>query len=43
MRRRLVVFGLDAAAPELVFKKFLDYLPNFRRVIEKSVHGRLRS
>lgn len=43
MRRRLVVFGLDAAAPELVFNKFLGYLPNFRRVIERSVHGRLRS
>lgn len=42
-RRRLVVFGLDAASPELIFNKFIDRLPNFRRVLERSVYGEMRS
>ncbi len=42
-RRRLFVFGLDAAAPDLVFNRFLDYLPNFKKVLGKSVYGRMRS
>lgn len=42
-RRRLFVFGLDAAAPDLVFNKFLDYLPNFKKLLGRSVYGRMRS
>ena len=43
MRRRLFIFGLDAGAPDLIFNKFIDYLPNFKKVIGKGVYGRLRS
>ncbi len=41
--RRLFVFGLDAAPPDLVFNKFIDYLPNFKKVLAKSVYAPMRS
>ncbi len=41
--KRLFVFGLDAAAPELVFGRFKDYLPNLTKLREKGVYGRMRS
>ena len=43
MRRRLFVFGLDAAPPKLVFDKYLRYLPNFQKVLNKSVYAEMRS
>ena len=43
MGKRLFVLGLDAAPPSLLFDRFIDRLPNFRRLLEASVYGRLRS
>jgi len=43
MRRRLLIFGPDAAPPSLVFRELRDKLPNFSRLVERSLHGPLRS
>ncbi len=42
MRKALLV-GLDCAAPDLLFDKFIDRLPNFRRMMRRGVYGRLES
>jgi predicted AlkP superfamily phosphohydrolase/phosphomutase len=42
-RRKVMLIGLDCAAPELVFDRWLDDLPNIRQVLQAGVHGRLRS
>ncbi len=42
-RKKLLVIGLDAAAPELVFKKFRNELPNLSYLMSKGVYGRMRS
>jgi len=41
--RRVLVIGLDAASPELVFEKFREDLPNLTFMAEKGLYGRLRS
>lgn len=41
--RRLLIAGLDCAAPQLVFDEFAGDLPNLRALIESSTHGVLRS
>jgi predicted AlkP superfamily phosphohydrolase/phosphomutase len=41
--RKALLIGLDCAAPDLLFKRFADKLPNFRRMMKKGVYGRLRS
>jgi predicted AlkP superfamily phosphohydrolase/phosphomutase len=41
--RKLLVVGLDCAAPQLVFDEFRDDLPNLRTLVGASVHGVLRS
>lgn len=43
MVRRVLVVGLDSAAPELMFKRFIDKLPNTRGMTKKGIHGRMRS
>lgn len=43
MDRKLFIFGLDAAPPSLLFKEYKEYLPNFSRLIDKSICGELRS
>lgn len=40
---KLVIIGLDCAAPELVFDRWLDDLPNLKRLVEGGIHGPLRS
>ncbi len=40
---RALVIGLDSAAPELVFGKFQDRLPNLTRLREKGIYGNLKS
>jgi predicted AlkP superfamily phosphohydrolase/phosphomutase len=40
---RVAVIGLDCAAPELVFDRWRDELPNLRRLSEAGTWGRLRS
>ena len=38
-----MVIGLDCAAPELVFERWLADLPNLRSLYENGLHGELRS
>ena len=42
-KRRVLVIGLDCAAPELVFDQFRRDLPNISALIERSAYGRLES
>ena len=42
-RRRVMLIGLDCAAPELVFDRWLDGLPNLKSLYASGVHGLLRS
>ena len=38
-----MVIGLDCAAPELVFDRWLDDLPNLKSLYQSGLHGLLRS
>ena len=40
---KLLVIGLDCAAPELVFEQWRHELPNLNRLMSQGVYGRLRS
>ncbi len=42
-RKKVLVIGLDCAAPELVFEQWREELPNFRRVMDNGVWGKLES
>ncbi|HZS18578.1 MAG TPA: alkaline phosphatase family protein [Candidatus Udaeobacter sp.] len=42
-RRRVMVIGLDCAAPELVFDRWLDDLPNLKSICRSGLYGPLRS
>jgi predicted AlkP superfamily phosphohydrolase/phosphomutase len=42
-QRRVLVIGLDCAAPELVFERWRDELPTFRRLMVAGMWGRLKS
>ncbi|HLI70760.1 MAG TPA: alkaline phosphatase family protein [Ktedonobacteraceae bacterium] len=42
-RKKVLVIGLDCAAPELVFEQWREELPAFRRVMDDGVWGRLES
>ena len=41
--RKVIIFGLDSAPPELVFDKWLDYLPNIKHLVSNGISGRLES
>ena len=41
--RKALLIGLDCAAPDLLFNRFIDKLPNFRRMMERGIHGKLES
>jgi predicted AlkP superfamily phosphohydrolase/phosphomutase len=43
MARKVAVIGLDCAAPELVFDRWLEDLPNLRQLIGTGTWGPLRS
>jgi predicted AlkP superfamily phosphohydrolase/phosphomutase len=43
MARRVLVIGLDCAAPQLVFDRWLDELPNLKGLTERGRYGVLRS
>jgi predicted AlkP superfamily phosphohydrolase/phosphomutase len=43
MPRRALVIGLDCAAPQLVFDRWLDDLPNLKSLTERGSWGVLRS
>jgi len=42
-KKKVFVFGIDGASPELIFNKWLDELPNIRALIKKGCHARLNS
>ena len=42
-RRKVLIIGLDSAPPELVFDKWLNDLPNIKRLISKGIYGKLES
>ncbi len=42
-KKRVVVIGLDSAPPELVFGRWLDQLPVFKRLASNGIYGELES
>lgn len=40
---KVMVIGLDCAEPSLVFDRWLDDLPNIKRVLQSGVYARMRS
>jgi predicted AlkP superfamily phosphohydrolase/phosphomutase len=43
MASKVLVIGLDCAAPQLVFDRWLDLLPNLRGLVRRGRHGVLTS
>lgn len=41
--KRVFVFGIDGAPPEMVFDKWLDYLPNIKKLMENGTYAKLNS
>lgn len=41
--RKVLVIGLDCLTPQLLFERWLDELPTFKRLVEAGAWGRLRS
>lgn len=41
--QKVAVIGLDCAEPSLVFDKWIDYLPNIRRLMQSGTYGELTS
>jgi predicted AlkP superfamily phosphohydrolase/phosphomutase len=41
--KKALLIGLDCAAPDLLFNRFIDKLPNFQRMMRRGVHGKLES
>lgn len=41
--KRVLVIGLDAAPPELLFNLFIDDLPNLKKLLQHGIHARLKS
>lgn len=40
---KLLIIGLDCAEPDLVFNKWMADLPNIKRLVNKGLHGPLKS
>ena len=40
---KVAVIGLDSVPPSLLFDRLLDRLPNFRRLYQEGLHGKLRT
>jgi predicted AlkP superfamily phosphohydrolase/phosphomutase len=43
MSKKVLVIGLDAAPPELVFESFYEDLPNLRHLMENGIYARMAS
>jgi len=41
--RKALLIGLDCAAPELMFHRFIDRMPNIKRIMQHGVYGTLES
>ncbi|HHT9158800.1 MAG: phosphodiesterase [Planctomycetes bacterium RIFCSPLOWO2_12_FULL_39_13] len=42
-KKKVFVLGLDSIPPELLFDRWLDQLPNLKRLISNSVYGEMES
>lgn len=42
-KSRVLLIGLDCAAPELLFDRWINDLPHLRSLLQRGVHGPLRS
>ncbi len=42
-KRRVMLIGLDCAAPELVFERYRDSMPNVSALMDRGIWGKLRS
>jgi ATP sulfurylase len=42
-KRRVLIIGMDCMAPQLVFERWRDQLPNLRRLMEEGLWGELES
>jgi predicted AlkP superfamily phosphohydrolase/phosphomutase len=42
-KKKVVVIGLDCASPELVFDRWLDKLPNLKKLVNSGIHGPIES
>jgi predicted AlkP superfamily phosphohydrolase/phosphomutase len=40
---KVFVIGLDSAPPELLFGRFIEELPNIKKLLDRSVHGPMKS
>ncbi len=40
---KVFVFGIDGAAPSLIFKEWLPELPTIRKLLQQGIHARLNS
>jgi len=40
---KLLVAGLDSAPPELLFSRFIDDLPNIKKLLSESIYGPVKS
>jgi predicted AlkP superfamily phosphohydrolase/phosphomutase len=43
LKKKVMVIGLDCATPQLVFDAWADRLPNFKKIMDEGVYGRMRS
>jgi len=42
-KKRVFVFGIDGAPPELIFDKWLDELPNIKKLVEEGFHSKIET
>lgn len=42
MAKKVIIIGLDGCNPDLVYK-WIDELPNFKRLMDKGIHGHMES
>ena len=42
-KNKVFVMGLDCASPELLFNKFIEELPNIRKILSSSLYGPMKS
>ncbi len=42
-KKKVVVIGLDCAAPKTLFEDFIEACPNIKKLMNHGIHGKLRS
>lgn len=42
-KQKVAIIGLDSAPPELVFDRWIDYLPNIKHLVSNGIYGKLES